>query len=559
MKAMRTQLIISGLLIWISTLLSAQNEQERLMILTDRGHYISGEYIQFSALYTGPVESEAGTWSKILYVELVLPNGSSMGQQKVTLDRSGARGIIGIPEGLSSGTYYLKAYTRWMRNCGPEAFSYTSIQVYDAYQESVVPVDTEGWTPTEPSNIFNQADMYAEAPLECVLMSSSFSTREKIEVEFAWMNRDVPAHASISVVKAGLQSGQNIYNTICTLSEEENSKFLPESRGVSLTGQAVSASDQAPAAYATIYVSVLGSEREFFSNYSDSTGHFYFSFPNYRGNKDLFVSTFHPELDELELLIDRDFNNDPLQLPSFPVSLNDTLVELITEMSINFQISQQYFPPQIRQAESKMSENRLFYGQPTSTIRFEDFIKLPRLEEYFTEVIPQVSVKKSRGERRFVVLGAHPDLQIYQPLVMIDGVAIFDIEAVLAVSPSLIDRVEIVNAPYIRGDVTFGGIISLISRNNDLGYIDLPSSGLLVDYLMLDPWVSDSIHPVDPDSRLPDVRNTLYWKPDMHLQPELKQKVSFYASDAMGDYEILIRGIDSRGKYFSKTVPFRVE
>ena len=121
-----------------------------------------------------------------------------------------------------------------------------------------------------------------------------------------------------------------------------------------------------------------------------------------------------------------------------------------------------------------------------TTIDFDDFIKLPRLEEYFTEVVPQVSVKKNRGVTHFVVLGPHPDLSIYPPLVMIDGVAIFDIEAVLAVSPRLIDRIEIVNAPYIRGNVTFGGIISLISKKNDLGYIDLPSSGLLVNYQMLD-------------------------------------------------------------------------
>ncbi len=81
---------------------------------------------------------------------------------------------------------------------------------------------------------------------------------------------------------------------------------------------------------------------------------------------------------------------------------------------------------------------------------------------------------------------------------MIDGVAIFDVEAVLAVSPRLIDRVEIVNAPYIRGNVTFGGIISLISRNNDLGYIDLPSSGLLVNYRMLDlPGVDSNMEGVE--------------------------------------------------------------
>ena len=559
MKVMKTQAILTGLLIWVSTLLTAQIEQERLMLLTDRGHYISGEIIQYSALYIGPGEGETGAWSKVLYVELVLPNGSSLGQQKVTLDRLGAKGIIGIPEGLSSGTYYLKAYTRWMRNCGPEAFSYTSIQVYDSFNESVLPVESEGWAPTSPSIIFNQAEMYPEAPLECVLKGTSFPPREKIELEMSWKNPNVPATASISVVKAGLNSGQNHYNTICTLSGEDDFRFLPESRGLTLTGQAVSASDRLPAGYATIYVSVLGSEREFFSNYSDSAGHFYFSFPDYTGNKNLFVSTYHPEYDALELLIDRDFNNDPLQLPSDPVNLNDTLIELITEMSVNFQISQQYYPPQSRKPETKESDNRLFYGQPNSTILFEDFINLPRLEEYFTEVIPQVSVRKSKGKKRFVVLGAHPDLQIYQALVMIDGVAIFDIEAVLAVSPRLIDRVEIINAPYIRGNVTFGGIISLISRNNDLGYIDLPSSGLLVDYQMLDPWVADSIKSLDADSRLPDVRNTLYWNPDMDLQAELKQMVSFYTSDAKGDYNLLIRGIDSKGKYFSKTVPFRVE
>ena len=47
---------------------------------------------------------------------------------------------------------------------------------------------------------------------------------------------------------------------------------------------------------------------------------------------------------------------------------------------------------------------------------------------------------------------------------MIDGVAIFDVESALAVSPRYIDRMEIVDAPYIKGNVTFGGIINLISK-----------------------------------------------------------------------------------------------
>jgi hypothetical protein len=194
-----------------------------------------------------------------------------------------------------------------------------------------------------------------------------------------------------------------------------------------------------------------------------------------------------------------------------------------------------------------------------STIYFDDFIKLPTLEEYFIEVIPQVSVRKTQGVRRLVLLGEHPDLSIYPPLLMIDGVAIFDVEAVLAVSPRLIDRVEIVNAPYIRGNVTFGGIISLISKKSDLGYIDLPSSGLLVKYRMLDLPLNDTAQNGVPDPRLPDVRNTLYWNPELELEPVKDQSFTFLTADSEGEYEILIRGRDANGTFLQKSVTFRVE
>jgi hypothetical protein len=321
----------------------------------------------------------------------------------------------------------------------------------------------------------------------------------------------------------------------------------------------VSSSSGKPAPYATIYVSVLGDERDFFCNYSDSSGRFYFSFPDYTGERELFVSAYHSEINDLELLIDRDFSQDALELPSYPVKLNDSLSGIITEMSVNAQVSQQYYPKVIQTPVVQKADDLMFYGRPTSTIHFDDFIRLPTLEEYFTEVVPQVSVRKSRGVKRLVLLGEHPDLAIYPPLLMIDGVAIFDVDAILAVSPRLIDRVEIVNAPYIRGNVTFGGIISLISKNNDLGYIDLPSSGLLVNYQMLDVPGADTIQNGVTDPRLPDVRNTLYWNPGLQLVPDTEKVITFRTSDLKGEYEILFRGTDSTGAFLEKRVPFSVE
>lgn len=543
----------------LASSLNAQAAQENLLLLTDRGHYISGETIYYSALYRGPEGLGVADWSKILYVELIMPNGTSLMKHKIPLGPLGGEGKIIIPEGISSGSYYLKAYTRWMRNCGPESFCYTSIQVYDSFKESVLPEDSTERISTEPQDMFISTGLYSADFLDCRINRSSFSTREKVKVDLLWELPEIRGNLTISVAKAGLQGKQHYFKSGCPISDRKGAAFLPETKGLSLTGHAVSSIDRSPVSYATIYVSVLGNDREFFCNYSDSSGRFFFSFPGYLDDRDLFVSTFHPEVADMELLIDRDFSNEPVTLPSLPVQLTDSLVKTITEMSVNYQISQQYYPPVVPYIQNDTTPDGLFYGHPTATVYFDDFINLPRLEEYFAELIPQVNIRKSKGVKRFVVLGAHHDLELYPPLVMIDGVAIYNVEAILAVSPRLIDRVEIVTAPYIRGNVTFGGIISLISRNNDLAYIDLPSSGLLVSYQMLDHPLGDSLIAVRTDSRLPDVRNTLYWKSGIDMRSDETSGFSFYTSDLKGNYEILIRGIDKEGKYFSKMVPFRVE
>ena len=547
------------MLLVLATGLLAQPHQESLILLSDRGHYISGETIHYRAFYKGPADTKSAEWSKVLYVELIMPNGTALEQGKVPIDSGGISGTILIPEGISSGTHYLKAYTRWMRNCGQENYVYTSVRIYDSFNESVLPVDSTGWNGVGPEALINQADSHSDALLKCSLNGTSFQTRQEVMAELLWMFPNAPADLTISVARAGLHGNQEYFRPGCPLNAENEYDFLPETKGLSLTGLAASAENRTPAPYATIYVSMLGENREFFCNYSDSAGRFFFSFPDYSGFRDLFVSTYHSDYGDLELLIDRDFSSDVPQLPSYPVEINDSLTMAITEMSVNSQVSKQYYPQAFVEMEIDSAGGMLFYGRPMATIDFDDFIKLPRLEEYFVEVVPQVSVRKNRGVSHFVVLGPHPDLAIYPPLVMIDGVAIFDIEAVLAVSPRLIDRIEIVNAPYIRGNVTFGGIISLISKNNDLGYIDLPSSGLLVNYQMLDQPLDRSQTAAISDARYPDVRNTLYWNPGLILNPDEREFIKFQTSDLKGEYEILIRGSDTAGRFVEKRIPFRVE
>jgi hypothetical protein len=273
----------------------------------------------------------------------------------------------------------------------------------------------------------------------------------------------------------------------------------------------------------------------------------------------MFISSYHAERGNLQVLIDQDFCKETVKLPSFPFRIPEAREQAVRNMVINAQISEQYAATDPDRHKSDPADESWFYGEPGSKIRFDDFIRLPTMEEYFSEVTPQVVIKRNRGRRSFRVLGDHNDLRFYDPLVMVDGVAVFDMEAVLAISPGYIDRFEIVEAPFVRGNLTFGGIIHLISRKGDMAYIDLPASGLLVNYSMYTAASSGNTayRPVDP--RIPDARNTIYWNPGIRMIPGKKQSISFYSPETPGVYEVVIRAYDSEGLYYDSKTPFTVE
>ncbi len=89
---------------------------ERIRLFTDRNLYCVNERIFFTAGYTCLNEADSILWSKVLYVELINWNGVKLGNLKLKLDKSGSSASLRIPGDLLSGNYYLRAYTKWMRN-----------------------------------------------------------------------------------------------------------------------------------------------------------------------------------------------------------------------------------------------------------------------------------------------------------------------------------------------------------------------------------------------------------------------------------------------------------
>jgi hypothetical protein len=195
---------------------------------------------------------------------------------------------------------------------------------------------------------------------------------------------------------------------------------------------------------------------------------------------------------------------------------------------------------------ASVSSIRLFLVNPGLELTYPDYCNEYSLEEYFNELPVEVKVRKSQGRKFFRFASAQPEMTIFDPLVMVDWVALDDIEKVLSVSPRSIERIELVNAPYIIGSTMYGGIISIISRKEDFAGIDLPASGTFVNYRYFHECPAyEPVH--DFEESWPQIQNTLLWEPDLFLGPEGQASCSFHAPDLPGTYTILLRGIDVSG------------
>ena len=106
--------------------------QERVYLHFDNDAYYLGENIWFKAFVTSHNDDRATKHSKVLYVELVAPEGYVVKTQKYKIENDGTCcGEIFMDPLYLSGYYEVRAYTRYMLNWGEDAVFSRVFPVFD--------------------------------------------------------------------------------------------------------------------------------------------------------------------------------------------------------------------------------------------------------------------------------------------------------------------------------------------------------------------------------------------------------------------------------------------
>jgi len=435
-----------------------------------------------------------------------------------------------------------------MRNFGPLNFSYTRIRIVNPYTSEVAldKITTGQYQLlTIPKG---------KKTISVSMTKSTYIQGETIDVEFfikEGISNQV-GHAYITVVPFGTIDTSAFQYELDSKSDATTQfqfVFLPELQGTSISGVVYDQNNKVPASNARIHFSVLGEEPTYFVAHSDQEGRFAVNTPFLTGFQEMFVVPEFQANTSIEVRIDKDFATESLPIQTESLNLLQDEQALASRLSINMQLQKEFKgePAQDTIDLHDQYEHTPFYRNPEISVEFDEFISLPNMEEVFANLIPRVFVRKHGGREYFLITSEDPMISMFPPLIMIDHIPVFDIESLLAIPPSTIDRIEVVPEVFIKGEAKYGGIINFISRQNNLAGMAFPEGSYFFDFTALQTALSTSNAEYSGPGIIPDTRNTLFWLDHLELQRDSASKISFQAASIPGTYVILFRGVSSDG------------
>lgn len=527
---------------------------ETIRLFTDQNIYCVNEKIYFTAEYSCANELDSLAWSNVLYVELIKWNGNKLVQMKLNLTRPGTSGVIIIPGNLLSGNYYLRAYTKWMRNFSASDYACLHVKIVNPFR----PETDEG--PSEISGPATTAELSVVQKIlikgvKCTMGKKEYKQREKAEVDFQLNDKkffDINRYY-ISVARVGTIDTAVHWCKPESTSEESdlsNIEYLPEIRGITISGKIIDKSTKLP--QKDIYVSLSEPKHgEYFSIYkTNNQGRFVFSLPYMQGPHDFFIQSEYSGSLSSEILIDNGFCNKPVKLPYIAFKLNEGEIHLLKYLAIDQQLSEKFLFNKDTLSDSQHAETEPlpFYGSKKIVYYTEKYIELPNIEEFINEIIHEATIVKENGETSLISM-KRTYLSNCPPLILLDNVHVNNDDQLLKIPLNRIEKVEVINRDYVVAGMRYYGIISVYSKNKNFAGLDLNKSSMFFTYdLFSDRNTGYDYNVRSNDSRIPDRRNLLYWNPDIQLSADKKTTISFYTSDSGGDYIVYIRGKNSKDK-----------
>jgi len=339
-------------------------------------------------------------------------------------------------------------------------------------------------------------------------------------------------------------------------------RFVPEYGGPIISGQWVDRRTGRPAPGILTYMGVENYLRGFSTCTSDSNGMVNYELRDFRGPGQLVFQAASGD-SNYNFLISDPFSNRFRDRPRYPFRPPAGGAHSLEDLSISMQVQQIYHGASLIHFRNSPPDSTSFYTDIDKRYFLDDYTRFTTMEEVLREYVVLVDVKRRAGHYH-LVLYDFPNATMFKsdPLVVIDGIPVLNMDAFIRVDPLQLKKLEVVNRRYFLGDAIFNGILNWTSNNHDLGGYELNDAAIVnYDGLQQEREFYAPAYPTaeDRSGHTPDYRNVLLWKPELRLTPGKKTDESFYSSDLPGTYRVVLQGIANDGSCGKVIGTFRVQ
>lgn len=348
--------------------------------------------------------------------------------------------------------------------------------------------------------------------------------------------------------------------------------FPPEMNGHIITGKVVSTSTGKPLENIETYVAVPGLNANLRTFISDTAGRLKFDFKQLKGSTEVIVQTNPAAYDTLSRVdISNPFAEQFSEKPINPFYLSAALQNNLLDRSISLQVQRLYAGQQLKRF-IQSTDTSVIFEKPDAVYMMDDYTRFSTIEEVLREYVTLMDVQKRKSGFSIYLWNNYfspridmANHQFFQtdPLILVDGVPIFNTDRLMGYDPLKMRKLEVYNKRFFLGNSFFSGILNWTSYKGDLANFELDPRALVVDYegLQLQREFYSPLYDVknqEETSHIPDYRTLLYWSPEIASDANGTRHIHFFTSDKKGRYATVIQGLNAKGQCGSAVEIFEV-
>jgi hypothetical protein len=529
---LKTTLFVLMMLVGNAGAIAQQKGMVEMTIHSDQHIYIVGEKVWIN----GEISDKENT-SKFISVQLVDRNGVEKAKVKLVIDKRFFSGYINIPQELRSDFYFLNCFMKGVE-------SQVRLQPLAIIHPQYPPL------PCASNDSIQVFDLEVNQKLNVSSDRLNYSTRSFVEIDLGDVTRF--STLSVDVIRDDLISkyaDSVIQLKKIILQHVAKGDFDDEGHDVKL--KVLSASTGEAQKNVLVNAYIIGDRAKISTGISNERGEVRFIFPIVYDDSKIVFSVAGQQEKLYKLEMEEEFESTAAI--AFPcMQLNESMRSDLEARMLAKNVTQGFYTDSTSLYSPVDLDTTDFYGKPDARYMLDDYVRFPDMKEILLEFVPEVRVKNPEGENPSIQVLNDPYKAYFtqNTLVLLDGVAIKNVKELFAMDPLLLRSIDVVSRKYFLGVLQFNGIVHYKSYKKDLAGFALTPNEVIYPFTGVQrisrPLFTE--HTIKSNQRLPDFRNLLFRDLKLITEKNKKSKFGFYSADAIGNFKVLVRGVEKSGE-----------